>query len=222
MTLLSDSFLCLVRIAQARFLSDTALCPMMTSKSVCCTTVTGSRPGSFRSTTPGPLLFYIGRMSTSKQSFSYTAAYGPHLLHLGHTGAGSNPPITQHHKFYCPHLLHIGHTGTSKQPSSHTASYDPHVLHIGHTGTRSNPPVTQQHMAVIFFTSDIMRVLAYGPHLLHIGHNAGTSKHPSSHTAPYGSHILHIGYTGTGKQPSSYTAPQILWSSSSLHRTYRF
>ena len=35
----SNNFLCLMRIARARFLSDTAHCPMVTSKSVRRTTV---------------------------------------------------------------------------------------------------------------------------------------------------------------------------------------
>ena len=45
----SDSVLRLMRIAHARFLSDTTQCPMVTSKSVCRTTVSdrGSGPPGF-------------------------------------------------------------------------------------------------------------------------------------------------------------------------------
>ena len=45
LTSLLDSVLCLMRAAHARFLSDTARCRMVTSKSVCCVTVPDAGQG---------------------------------------------------------------------------------------------------------------------------------------------------------------------------------
>ena len=47
LTSTSDSVLCLMRIAHARFLSDTTHCPIVTSKSVCRTTVSDGGSGAF-------------------------------------------------------------------------------------------------------------------------------------------------------------------------------